>query len=159
MTNVLKILNFLVSPYLTKNVAILLDNKVSLPNGSCFLDKFLPPASVNTVEDETFPKTYYINLHNKVRSSGTYNFAGARVELIHFKLNIDLFRKYLVAYADMRKLATSRPKVVEIILQIAENCGKKSRTFLCVQKSVLFGCGRWNFLTLITSQIQKLLKD
>ena len=78
----------------------LLDNKITLPNGTFFMDKILPPPATVTLENDTFPATYFIDLHKKVKDSGTYNFAGARVELPHSKLNIDLFRHSLQDYDD-----------------------------------------------------------
>ena len=78
----------------------LFENKVTLPNGSCFLDKILPQAATNLCEDELFPAISFINLHYKVRASGTYNFAGARVELPHSKLKVDVFRQLLLDYDD-----------------------------------------------------------
>ena len=61
----------------------LAERKVALPNGSNFLDKILPHLPVEVVENSTFPPEYFIDLHNKVRQSGTYNYAGARIELKH----------------------------------------------------------------------------
>ena len=78
----------------------LFDNKFALPNGSFFVDKILPPSSIITREDKVFPAAFFIDLHKKVRESGTYNFAGARLELPHSKLNVVLFRHYLEDYGD-----------------------------------------------------------
>ena len=79
----------------------LFDHKVALPNGSHFVDKVLPQSAFTTQEDNIFPAKYFIDLHNKVRSSGTYNYAGARIELSHTKLNVDRFRYYLGSYDDV----------------------------------------------------------
>ena len=79
----------------------LAESKVALPNGSNFLDKILPHLPVEVVENSTFPPEYFIDLHNKVRQSGTYNYAGARIELKHSILNIDCFRQYLKDYDDI----------------------------------------------------------
>ena len=79
----------------------LFENKVTLPNGSCFLDKILPKATATLREDVHFPAITFINLHYRVRASGTYNFAGARVELPHCKLKINNFRKLLLDYDDL----------------------------------------------------------
>ena len=79
----------------------LLESKVALPNGSIFLDKILPQLPVEVVESYTFPPEYFIDLHNKVRQSGTYNYAGARLELKHSKLNIECFRQFLEDYDDI----------------------------------------------------------
>ena len=89
-----------VAPDLDK-VTRLHDHKIVLPNGSCFIEKVLPQNATITQEDEIFPATYFMDLHYKVRSAGTYNFAGARVELPHSKLNFDLFRHYLADYDDI----------------------------------------------------------
>lgn len=83
-----------------EKVSKLYDNKVTLPNGSTFVDKILPHPAHITTEDEVFSAAYFIDLHNKVRLSGTYNFAGARVELAHSKINVDLFRQKLEDYDD-----------------------------------------------------------
>ena len=78
----------------------LFESRVTLPSGSCFIDKILPQTASNLCEDDLFPAITYINLHYKVRASGTYNFAGARVELPHCKLKVDIFRKLLLDYDD-----------------------------------------------------------
>ena len=83
-----------------ENSVKLPDLKLALPNGSCFVDKILPPSATATTEDKNFPTAYFINLHKMVRDSGTYNFAGARIELPHSKLNIPLFHQYLKEYDD-----------------------------------------------------------
>ena len=67
------------SPDLSKTTR-LVDLHILLPDGSKFMDKILPEKSFSTKEDPNFPAKYCIELHNKVRSSGTYNYAGARVE-------------------------------------------------------------------------------
>ena len=104
-----------------EKVTKLYDNKISLPNGSSFIEKILPQTTTNTLENESFPATYYINLHYIVRSSGTYNFAGARVELPHSKLNIDLFRHHLADYDD---------KVICQFLQFGFPLGLSEEVFL-----------------------------
>ena len=81
-------------------VSKLFDNKVALPNGSTFVDKILPPSAHIVQEDEVFSAAYFIDLHKKVRLSGTYNFAGAQVELAHSRINVDLFRQKLEDYDD-----------------------------------------------------------
>ena len=48
-----------------------------------------------------FSKDYFLDLHQKVREHGTYNYAGAKVKLEHSKLNIELFRKHLRDYDDL----------------------------------------------------------
>ena len=70
----------------------LIDKKILLPNGSFFMDKTLPPSATIFQENATFSTSYFIDLHNKVRSHGTYNYAGARIELNHTSININLFR-------------------------------------------------------------------
>ena len=83
-----------------EKVSKLFNNEVILPNGSSFIDKILPQSASHLHEDNNFPAIHYINLHHKVRESGTYNFAGARVDLPHCKLNVANFRKYLLSYDD-----------------------------------------------------------
>ena len=84
-----------------ENIFELPEAKVSLSDDSIFVDRILPPSFTNTHEDEAFPATYFINLHYKVKNSGTYNFAGARESLPHSKLNVDLFRHLLADYNDI----------------------------------------------------------
>ena len=74
--------------------------KILLPNGSVFIDKLLPGSSAKFIENEKFPPGHFINLHQKVRLSGTYNFAGARLDLHHSNLNSDVFRELLEDYDD-----------------------------------------------------------
>ena len=88
------------SPDLSKTTR-LVDQPISLPDGSYFVDKILPENSFSTKEDPHFPTEYFIELHKKVRSAGTYNYAGARVELAHSRINVDIFRRYLADYDDI----------------------------------------------------------
>ena len=82
----------------TKNLKTL---EVRLPNAGVFDDKTLPAPDTELVPHPDFPKEYFIELHHKVRKHGTYNYAGARVELKHSKFNIELFRKGLTDYDDL----------------------------------------------------------
>ena len=79
----------------------LIDKKILLPNGSFFIDKTLPPSATIFQENATFPTSYFIDLFNKVRSHGTYNYAGARIKLNHTSINIERFRYYLEDYDDI----------------------------------------------------------
>ena len=76
-------------------------NNVKLKSGKSFEDKFLPPNSSKPIQNSEYPPAYYVNLHNTVRQSGTYNFAGARIELQHSKINVQLFRELLAGYDDI----------------------------------------------------------
>ena len=82
----------------TKKLASLV---VKLKDGGDFVDKILPPPVSNLVQNKEFPPSYFVSLHNNVKSAGTYNYAGARVNLEHSKINIDKFRELLVYYDDI----------------------------------------------------------
>ena len=77
------------------------DWPVQLPDGKVFIDKILPPLPVTFDVCEEFPPAYFIDLHNKVIQRGTYNFAGARVELKHCKIDVTKFRDKLCGYDDI----------------------------------------------------------
>ena len=77
------------------------DWPVQLPDGKVFIDKILPPLPVTFDVCEEFPPAYFIDLHNKVIQRGTYNFAGARVELKHCKIDVNKFRAKLGGYDDI----------------------------------------------------------
>ena len=79
--------------------------EVKLSNGGIFEDKLLPPLSKQVVPHPKFSKEYFLDLHNKVREYGTYNYAGAKVKLQHSNLNIELFRYHLQGYDDLEILS------------------------------------------------------
>ena len=74
---------------------------VNLPDGQEFADKVLPPPSSDVCMNLAFPPCYFLDLHEKVRLVGTYNFAGARVPLAHSNLKIAKFRELLKDYDDI----------------------------------------------------------
>ena len=88
------------APDLDKNIR-LKSNPVKLMSGKFFEDKILPSNSSQVIPNQEFPPSYFVNLHREVRNSGTYNFAGARIELKHSKINIPLFRQLLEDYEDV----------------------------------------------------------
>ena len=75
-------------------------NVVKLMSGKVFEDKFLPSNSSPHEPNVNFSPNYFIELHLAVRKCGTYNFAGARIELKHNKLNAALFHRLLADYDD-----------------------------------------------------------
>ena len=79
--------------------------EVILPGGAVFDDKVLPLPATTITPHESFTKEYFMNLHMAVRSYGTYNYAGAQVELKHSSLNIKLFREGLKDYEDIGVLS------------------------------------------------------
>ena len=87
-------------PDLEQNV-FLKSNKILLKSGKCFVDKILPRCSSSIELNQEYPSSYFIDLHNKVRQSGTYNFAGARIELQHNKIKVDVLREMLAGYDDI----------------------------------------------------------
>ena len=74
---------------------------LKLPDGQEFVDKLLPPPTTEIAQNHKFPPSYFADLHNKVKVSGTYNYAGARVKLDHSKINVDKFRELLENYDDI----------------------------------------------------------
>ena len=88
------------SPDLDKNT-FLQSKKVKLQSGKLFVDKVLPDSSCDFAPNLDFPPSYFIDLHKKVREAGTYNFAGARIDLKHSKINVNLFRELLDGYEDV----------------------------------------------------------
>ena len=83
-----------------KNIQNLKSLEVKLHNGIIFKDKVLPTADTEVIPHPKFSKEYFLDLHEKVRNHGTYNYAGARVKLEHSNLNIEMFRKHLEGYDD-----------------------------------------------------------
>ena len=79
--------------------------EIFLPGGAVFDDKVLPEPTKPINPNKNFTKDYFMNLHKSVRSYGTYNYAGARVELKHSNLNIKLFRENLQDYDDIAVLS------------------------------------------------------
>ena len=74
---------------------------VKLKSGKCFEDKILPKDHSQPAPNKEFTPDYFVNLHNRVRESVTYNFAGARIELEHTKINVQHFRHLLSGYDDI----------------------------------------------------------
>ena len=72
-----------------------------LPNGTstlpCHLQKSNP---VFFKSNDQFPTSHFVQLHKRVSAHKTYNYAGARIPLAHNKLNLDVWRKYLLDYHD-----------------------------------------------------------
>ena len=68
-----------------------------LNDGSTFLDKHLPKSYIFPINEE-FDKNYFVSLHNKVISFGTYNYSGSRTKLGHSKINLSKFRELLPPY-------------------------------------------------------------
>ena len=69
---------------------------VNLTDNQIFVDRVLPPAAASSLKlSSNFPPSYFLNLHEKVRIEGTYNYAGARIKLEHSKINVEKFRELL----------------------------------------------------------------
>ena len=86
------------------NVKKLPEKLVQLADKGEFIDKILPPLKEPFACNDEFPPAYFIDLHNKVRLAGTYNYAGARITLKHNKLNMKKFRELLINYDDTEVL-------------------------------------------------------
>ena len=75
-----------------------------LPRNQVFVDKILPPAIVQLVEQKNFPINYFVSLHKLVAAPTTLypaytpNHRGARIPLQHTRLNIPRWRHHLVGY-------------------------------------------------------------
>ena len=82
----------------------LTENCFILPCNKVFIDKVLPPSSVELAQDVMFPLEYFVALHRLVSASGTTypadtpNHLGARIPLRHTKLNIPRWRHHLIGY-------------------------------------------------------------
>ena len=83
------------------NVKQLDTQLVRLSEGKDFVDRILPPPAIKLEQNTRFKPTYFINLHYKVRSAGTYNYAGARIPLEHCKIDVKKFRELLTEYDDI----------------------------------------------------------
>ena len=83
------------------NVQLLRPWMVKLPDGQDFVDRVLPPSSSEVHQNQEFPPDYFLDLHRKVRSGGTYNFAGARIPLRHSSIDVVKFRHLLKDYEDI----------------------------------------------------------
>ena len=77
---------------------------VKLPDGQEFTDRVLPPSSSEVCHNQDFPPDYFLDLHRKVRLGGTYNFAGARIPLLHSGIDVAKFRHLLKDYEDIEIL-------------------------------------------------------
>ena len=64
----------------------------------CFKDRLLPGATLIFDEHKVFPMTYFVNLHNLVKTYGVHNYKGARIPLAHNNINVDNLRSLLMKY-------------------------------------------------------------
>ena len=74
-----------------------------LPDGSVFVDRKIPENlcdSLTFQENPLFGTNYYVELHNKVLLYDNYNYAGARISLLHNKIKVDKFRQLLTSDFD-----------------------------------------------------------
>ena len=71
---------------------------IKLNDHLIFLDRVLPSTQRLLIENRQFPMSYFVNLHNYVKSFGTHNYKGARVPLTHNNINVELCRKYLTRF-------------------------------------------------------------
>ena len=74
---------------------------VELPEDVVFMDRVLPAATSDVCLNKEFPPEYFLQLHEKVKLGGTYNFAGSRVKLLHSQIKVDKFRCMLKGYDDI----------------------------------------------------------
>ena len=58
----------------------------------------LPPTDRKLTENEQFPPSYFIALHNDVVQYGVHNYRGARIPLPHNNINVERFREYLTGF-------------------------------------------------------------
>ena len=84
-----------------ENTKYLKKSEIKLSSGGVFEDKILPETKTKILPNSEFDKEYFVDLHNKVRQYGTYNYAGAKAKLHHSNLNIELFRHHLQEYNDL----------------------------------------------------------
>ena len=77
-----------------------------LPGYQVFIDKILPPISVELQQSKAFPLDYFMGLHTIVSTptvlypAYTPNYCGARIPLQHTGLNIQRWRYHLVGYEE-----------------------------------------------------------
>ena len=77
---------------------------VKLTDGEDFLGRVLPASGTSFTVNEEFSSAYFIDLHDKVRLGGTYNYAGSRITLEHCNIDVNKFRELLEDYDDMEIL-------------------------------------------------------
>ena len=63
-----------------------------------FSDRVLPPTNCILEENKQFPMSYFVNLHNAVKTFGQHNYRGARIPLAHNNIKVDVFRSYLTKF-------------------------------------------------------------
>ena len=79
-------------------------NVFVLPSNKVFVDKVLPSAVVPMEQNNEYIPDYFVNLHHRVNTPtmsyplGTPNYLGARIPLVHTRLNIQKWREHLVGY-------------------------------------------------------------
>ena len=71
---------------------------VNVTDDFVFIDRALPSASYEFVENTVFTKEYFVELHNRVKSFGVCNYRGARIPLEHNNINVDSLRALLIKH-------------------------------------------------------------
>ena len=71
---------------------------VNVTKQLCFTDRLLPDTKCVFAENETFPMSYFVKLHEAVKQHGVHNYKGARIPLAHNNINVAKFRSYLTKY-------------------------------------------------------------
>ena len=71
---------------------------VNVTDKLCFTDRLLPDTKCVLAENECFPMSYFVNLHEAVKQHGVHNYRGARIPLAHNNIDVAKFRSYLTKY-------------------------------------------------------------
>ena len=88
--------------------SFLKESVFALSKDKLFVDRMLPPPSINLEKHCNFHVRYYVDLYRKTSAPGsrgqyswpanTPNYIGARVPLIHTSFKLDVWRKHLIGY-------------------------------------------------------------
>ena len=73
--------------------------QIKIANELTFTDRLLPENSCSLSEHEQFSKSYFVDLHNRVKAFGVHNYKGARIPLAHNNINVKKFRSYLLEFS------------------------------------------------------------
>jgi hypothetical protein len=114
-----------------------------------FVDHKLPAAQVNFTPNPRFNQNYYITLSELVSAAGptwgpgTPNHIGARVQLMHTDLKLDMWRKHLIGYQDIElcqylefgfplgqepsQKAAKSPQAAGLALRVSRNPAKAAK--------------------------------
>ena len=78
---------------------VLRPKNVNVTESLVFMDRILPTSQYQFLENKSFSKSYFLDLHKAVKVYNVNNYKGARIPLEHNNINVAKFRSYLTKFS------------------------------------------------------------